>query len=217
MEPNDKMIYLLVSFLVPVSMPSQKVKSMGKTYAISLFLFYVECGSILLFALLMKHFYHFDSFRTFFSDFHRTMGIGLVQTFDGLIFIMFLCSIAATMVSALCFTLYSRCCHPSTNLFSSMKVPKEKQKANNTQIEPVAISERGTQTDNTLELILTGKLGKEVFDDGKDDINEDIFWELPKGYRTETDYVVKKETFRKIHIGCKGVGEFHHLDCQNKM
>jgi hypothetical protein len=78
------------------------------------------------------------------------------------------------------------------------------------EIEHVASLERGTQTDNSLELILTGQLGKEVFADG-----EDTFWELQKGYRIDADCVVKKETFKKIHTECKP-GEFHRTYCWNK-
>jgi hypothetical protein len=64
--------------------------------------------------------------------------------------------------------------------------------------------ERGTQTDNYLEIVLTGKPGKETDDwetGGWSGLQDEIFWELPDGYKTEQEgssRVVREETYYKI-------------------
>merc|ERR1712107_82948 len=71
MRAHDKITYLLVSFLVPMSIPTteKKKSKMGRNYGISLFLFYAECSLIILYAVMIKKHYHFKLFQDFYRDF----------------------------------------------------------------------------------------------------------------------------------------------------
>merc|ERR1719490_328019 len=84
--PHDKFVYLLVSCLVPVSIPSQETKSTKRLYLVSVILFFFECFLVLVYALLIKHFYHYDKFRQFFENvLPRKLGC---DTFEHLIAIL---------------------------------------------------------------------------------------------------------------------------------
>ena len=75
MAAHDKITYLLVSFLVPISIPSKdkKKSKMGRNYGISLFLFYAECSLIVLYAVIIKKHYHFKLFRDFYKEFPKLL------------------------------------------------------------------------------------------------------------------------------------------------
>ena len=75
MAAHDKITYLLVSFLVPTSIPSKDKKKsrMGRNYGISLFLFYAECSLIVLYAVMIKKHYHFKLFRDFYKEFPKLL------------------------------------------------------------------------------------------------------------------------------------------------
>ena len=85
-EPNfssllahERLTYLLVSFLVPISIPCKDKKKMAKTYGISLSLFYVECTSIIFFAVMIKQHYHFTLFSKFYREFPKLLSLGRFQ------------------------------------------------------------------------------------------------------------------------------------------
>ena len=71
MEPQDKMVYLLISFLVPVSIPSQSKKPTLKTVqtdAVRMILFICELGPLLGFALFTKNACHFELYFQFYES-----------------------------------------------------------------------------------------------------------------------------------------------------
>ena len=77
MAAHDKITYLLVSFLVPTSIPSKDKKKsrMGRNYGISLFLFYAECSLIVLYAVIMKKYYLFELFRGSYKKIPKFLGL----------------------------------------------------------------------------------------------------------------------------------------------
>ena len=122
--PHDKFVYLLVSCLVPVSIPSQETKSTKRLYMVSVILFFFECFLVLVYALLIKHFYHFHKFRQFYEE--VLPGMLGCDTFELLIVICTAALLLATLVSALLLCLVSKCCHAKSNLFptTSAAVPE---------------------------------------------------------------------------------------------
>ena len=117
--PHDKFVYILVSCLVPVSIPSQETKSTKRLYMMSVILLFLECSLVLLYALLVRHFYHFKAFRDFYVDLPSKLGLDKdLVTFDNLIVIMTVALSVATLVSAVLLCLINKCCHPKSNLFS---------------------------------------------------------------------------------------------------
>ena len=75
MAAHDKITYLLVSFLVPISIPTKNKKKskMCRNYLISLFLFYLECSLIVFYAVMIKQHYHFKLFRDFYKEFPKLL------------------------------------------------------------------------------------------------------------------------------------------------
>ena len=118
LHPHNKMVYILISFLVPVSLPSRETKSMLNLYTVSLLLFPLECCSILCYASMMKNFYHFEEFRVFFSQFPHFIQpvMPFIQTFDQLIILIVIWVICVTVLSSIFLVLYSKF-HPSNQLF----------------------------------------------------------------------------------------------------
>ena len=75
MAAHDKITYLLVSFLVPISIPSKdkKKSKMGRNYGISLFLFYAECSLNVFYAVIIKEHHHFKLLRDFYKEFLKLL------------------------------------------------------------------------------------------------------------------------------------------------
>ena len=159
-EPNfralmshDKLVYLLVSFLVPISIPATERKGrMALNYGISLFLFYMECASIILYAVLLKKFYHFDLFRKFYADLPKLLYLSQFD-FEEVSFFLFLLTLAATLLAGLlrCFATKGSI-HPAKTLFarrSANKEPREElsevRKGENTPRELGALENEGFQ------------------------------------------------------------------------
>merc|ERR1719331_1905359 len=106
-EPNfcallahERMTYLLVSFLVPISIPCKDKKKMAKNYGISLSLFYVECTSIIFFAVMIKKYYHFALFSKFFSEFPKLLSLGRFH-FETIAFFLFLICLGLTLLATI--------------------------------------------------------------------------------------------------------------------
>ena len=87
MLTQDKIVYLLVSFLVPISVPSKKKKRMLKNYGISLFLFYAECTFIIFTAVMIKNHYHFELFRDFYKKLSQLLHLGPI-TFETMVVVV---------------------------------------------------------------------------------------------------------------------------------
>ena len=116
--PHDKLVYLLVSFLVPISVPvKERKRKMGPNYGISLFLFYAECGSIVLYAVLMKKYYHFDLFRKFYAGLPKKLYLAQFD-FEEISFFLFLLCLATTLVASILRCLATGRFHPSKTLFA---------------------------------------------------------------------------------------------------
>ena len=112
---HDKFVFAMASSLVPVSVPSKETKGTKALYAVSFVLFLVECLSVLLFAYLIRHFYHFEAYREFY---------GLVLTekvhaesFDILFLYMVAAVVAVISVAIMLLAISNYCCHPKSTLF----------------------------------------------------------------------------------------------------
>ena len=116
----ERMTYLLVSFLVPLSIPCRDKKKMGRTYGISLFLFLVEGSSIVLYAVLIKRYYHFHLFRKFYDEFPKLLQLGQFS-FETLAILLFLTCLIAFLIATMLSYLASKCFHPINSLFKPKK------------------------------------------------------------------------------------------------
>ena len=135
--PHDKFVYLLVSCLVPVSIPSQETKSTKRLYMVSVILFFFECFLVLVYALLIKHFYHYDKYRQFFEK--VLPGKLGCETFKLLIVILTSALLLATLVSALLLCLISKCCHAKSNLFPKTEKTTPEYKDNGSIAEATPV------------------------------------------------------------------------------
>jgi len=113
---HEKLTYVLVSFLVPLSIPCKDKKKMGKTYGISLFLFLVESSSIILYAVLIKKFYHFQLFRKFYQEFPKLLQLGQFS-FETLAVLLFFTCLVAFLIATMLSYLASKRFHPINSLF----------------------------------------------------------------------------------------------------
>ena len=117
---HDKVVYILVSFLVPMPIPTRMPKRMTKVYGISLFLFYAECGAIIFYSFLIKNYYHFEAFREFYEKFPEKLNLSHFK-FETIAFMMFLAMMAVTLLAFILLLLYTRCCHPRDTLLKQRK------------------------------------------------------------------------------------------------
>ena len=113
---QDKMIYLLVSFLVPISVPSKNKKRMLKNYGISLFLFYAECTFIIFTAVMIKNHYHFHLFRKLYDRLPQLLHLGQI-TFETLAFFLLVICFASAMLATILICLATTFFHPVASLF----------------------------------------------------------------------------------------------------
>ena len=115
-EKHEKFIYLLVSFLLPVSLPSKECKSMKLLNVVNFFLYFLECFFVLIFAHLMKNFYHNKLYCKFYEEFP----LKFVEdtNFDSFLAMMCGALMAVTLLSSCLLGIYSKFFHPSTKLFS---------------------------------------------------------------------------------------------------
>ena len=143
--PHEKFVYLMVSCLVPVSIPSQETKSTKRLYMVSVILFFFECFLVLVYALLIKHFYHYDKFRQFFEK--VLPGKLGCDTFELLILILTSALLLATLVSALLLCLVSKCCHAKSNLFPKTSETMSEHKDNGSIAEATPMTEEIEMTD----------------------------------------------------------------------
>ena len=116
MLTQDKIIYLLVSFLVPISVPSRNKKRMLKNYGISLFLFYAECTFIIFTAVMIKNHYHFELFRKFYKRLPQLLHLGSINFETMAFFLLVICFVSA-MLATLLICLATTYFHPVTSLF----------------------------------------------------------------------------------------------------
>ena len=126
MQHHEKLIHLLASFLVPISLPSHQSKSMAKVYGISLLLFFIECISILSYAVMLNNFSQTVGFSEANKEFPELINMASVVTvFDNLCYLTLLLVLISTLVSGALIVLYSKCFHPSNKLFKSKSYSAE--------------------------------------------------------------------------------------------
>ena len=114
---HERLTYLLVSFLVPISIPCKdSKKGMAKNYGISLSLFYAECTSIIFFAVMIKKHYHFALFSKFYSEFPKLLSLGHFH-FETIAFFFFLICLGLTLVATISICLSTKYFHPVNRLF----------------------------------------------------------------------------------------------------
>ena len=85
-------------------------------YAVSIILFVLECLFVLLFAFLIRHFYHFELYKDFYCNFlPEKLNSG---SFDGLVVSMLLAVLVSTAMAFLLLCMSNNSCHPKERLFS---------------------------------------------------------------------------------------------------
>ena len=120
---HDKFVYIVASSLVPVSIPSKDTKNTKGLYALSITLFLFECLFVVLFAFLIRHFYHFNPYKEFYADIlPQKLNMG---SFDDIFVFTVLLVLAVTLVATLLLYVSIKCCHPKSNLFDSEKPEPE--------------------------------------------------------------------------------------------
>ena len=83
--------------------------------AVSFVLFLVECLSVLLFAYLIRHFYHYEAYREFYG---RVLTEKVhAESFDLLFLYMFAAVVAVISVAIMLLAISNYCCHPKSTLF----------------------------------------------------------------------------------------------------
>ena len=88
---------------------------MNGLYAMSIILFILECLFVLLFAFLIRHFYHFELYKDFYCNFlPEKLNI---DSFDSLVVYMLIAVLASTAIAFLLLCISNNCCHPKANLF----------------------------------------------------------------------------------------------------
>ena len=118
-KKHEKFIYILISFIVPTSLPCERFKSMRKIYIISFFLYYFECTGALIFAAIMKHVYHNKLYCRFYEELPGlVLGDSIyANSFDLFLFQLFCLVNFVTFLSAFFIWIYSKYLHPRTSLF----------------------------------------------------------------------------------------------------
>ena len=115
---HDKFVFAMASSLVPVSVPSKETKRTKALYAVSFVLFLAECLSVLLFAYLIRHFYHFEAYRDFYGNvLPEKLNI---ESFDVLFLYMIVAVLAVISVAILLLVISNYCCHPKSTLFPTV-------------------------------------------------------------------------------------------------
>ena len=116
---HEKFIYLLISFMVPTSLPSERFKSMRRMYIISFCLYYFECTGALIFAAVMKHVYHNKLYCRFYEELPKLVfgDKNYTSTFDIFLLQVFCLVTFLTLLGGFLIWIYSRYLHPRTCLF----------------------------------------------------------------------------------------------------
>ena len=149
LQHHDQLVYVLVSSLVPVSIPCQQSKDMRKGYGLSLLLFAIENILIIIFAMVMKNFSNNRGYRKSFEQFPELIKIDhIVKDFDTLCALMILLVLVVTALSAALLVLYSKY-HPSNKLFKGQKTNSEEPNAENVK---TATAPKWTNTEFGVEM-----------------------------------------------------------------
>ena len=127
LRTHDKLVYLLVSFLVPISIPLKgKKKTMGPNYGMGLFIFFAEFASIIFYAVMIKNYYHFELFRKFYASLPEKLQLSKFD-FEQVSLFLFLLCLATTLVAGMLYCLATSCFHPSKSMFKQRN-PCEREK-----------------------------------------------------------------------------------------
>ena len=164
---HEKFVYLLISFMVPASLPSKQFKSMRKLYIINFALYFVECTGVLVFAAIMKYFYHNTLYCTFYEELPVLIfgGSSIVTSFDAMLLQIFGIVVFVTLASSLLIYLYSRCLHPRTRLFE--KNSESEKFFSSTDV--VDVSPDAVKILDNQDVELDGNKTIDSNDDGDDD------------------------------------------------
>ena len=115
---HDKFVFLLANSLVPVSCPSKDTNGMKGLYAVSITLFSLECLFVLIFAYLIRHFYHFEAYREFYCEvLPKKFSMEYHEIFNALVVTVFSAIISVTVLLSISY----KCWHPKRVLFQSKK------------------------------------------------------------------------------------------------
>ena len=80
---------------------------------VSIILFLIECLCVLLYAYLMRYFYHFELFKDFYGK--KLPDMVHAATFD--VIFVGMVAISAILAASLLLWITNYCCHPKLNLF----------------------------------------------------------------------------------------------------
>ena len=87
-------------------------------YAVSITLFSLECLLVLIFAYLIRHFYHFEAYREFYCEvLPKKFNMEFHEIFNALVVTVFSVIISATVLLSISY----KCWHPKRVLFQSKK------------------------------------------------------------------------------------------------
>ena len=112
---HDKFVFAMASSLHPVSVPSKETKGTRALYAVSFVLFLVECLSVLLFAYLIRHFYHYEAYREFYG---RVLTEKVhAESFDLLFLYMIAAVVSVISVAIMLLAISNYCCNPKSTPF----------------------------------------------------------------------------------------------------
>eukprot|EP00092_Neocalanus_flemingeri_P033785 GFUD01036733.1.p1 GENE.GFUD01036733.1~~GFUD01036733.1.p1 ORF type:complete len:485 (-),score=53.95 GFUD01036733.1:343-1797(-) len=118
-QSHEKFIYILISFLLPVSLPSKDFKSMKKLNIINFMLYFLECTGVLAFAFFMKHFYHNQHYCQFYEKVPQII-IGYSpedNQFELFLVLMLVVVLFVTLLSSLLLWLHAEFLHPKKQTF----------------------------------------------------------------------------------------------------
>ena len=109
----------LISFLIPISLPSKELKTMKLLNILNFFLYFLECFFLLIFAFLIKHFYHNKLYCQFYEKFPLKF---LDNTsFDFLLVMICGTLFFVTLITSLLLGIHAKYFHPRTRLFGRNK------------------------------------------------------------------------------------------------
>ena len=120
-EVHEKFIYLLVSFLAPISMASKQLKSTKKLYILNFILYCAECFCLLFFCLIMRYFYHNKLYCSYFGKLAQKFN----SSFDNLLILLFGLVLFVSCFCSFLLWFSNKSFHPKNRLMSTKSRNKD--------------------------------------------------------------------------------------------
>ena len=113
---HDKFIYILISNLIPISLPDKSFKTMKNLLIINFFLYFLECSGIIFYAVMMNDFYHNELYHNFNQELSKLM-FKIAAPYDFLLLYVFMLVFGVTLFSSFVLYLNSKFLHPRKTTF----------------------------------------------------------------------------------------------------